>query len=152
MKKVNLTKIALAVVLGMVFLTSSVKSQNYPSIKIGGDEVLVSDISKFPYWLNTGQTLEIGAYTKFISVLQYGEVTAASGGKDLVYEGVVKVTTLQSVPSGKVWKVESVGLDMAAAIAGATGPTGPTGADGVTGETGRKVLLVMLDLLVLMVL
>jgi uncharacterized protein (TIGR02145 family) len=138
MKKVNLTKIALAVVLGMVFLTSSVKSQNYPSIKIDGSEMLVSDISKFPYWLNAGQTLEIGANTLFISVLQYDVVSATSGGNDLLFETAIKVTTFQSVPSGKVWKVESVGLDMAAAIAGATGPTGPTGADGVTGETGPQ--------------
>jgi len=122
--------------LGIMLFASNVKSQNYPSIKIDGDEVLVSDISKFPYWLNAGQTLEIGANTKFVSVLQYDVASASSGGNDLLFETAIKVTTLQNVPNGKIWKVESVGLDMSAAIAGPTGPTGAVGATGITGATG----------------
>jgi len=122
--------------LGIMLFASNVKSQNYPSIKIDGKEILVSDNSKFPYWIKTGQTLDLGSNVQLISVLQYAESPAAGGGNDLLYETVLTITSLQSVPSNKVWKVESVGLDMAAAIAGATGPTGPTGADGATGTQG----------------
>lgn len=120
-----------------LFLINNVSSQNFPSIIVDGEEVLIPDFAMFPFWLNTGQTIEIGANTKFISVVQYNEVpTASANGNDLIYENVVKVTAQQLVPSGKVWKVESVGLDMAAAIVGPTGPTGPTGPIGVTGPIG----------------
>jgi hypothetical protein len=108
----NNLKITLTLMLGLMLVTSSVKSQNYPSIKVDGNEVLVSDNSKFPLWLHAGQSIEIGSNTKFISVLQYGESPASGGGQDLLYESVLNITSLQTVPSGKVWKVESVGLAM----------------------------------------
>lgn len=137
MKNIFITKLIFTVVLGIVFCTTNVQSQNIPTIMIGGDEVLVSDISKFPYWLNAGQTLEKGSHTKFISVIQYN-VVSASGGNDLIFESTFNVNTLQTVPTGKVWKVESVGLDKSAAIIGPTGPTGLTGVDGATGVTGPQ--------------
>ena len=112
MKKQSKLKIALTIILGLMFITSNVKSQNYPSIKIDGNEVLVSDNSKFPYWLTEGQTLDIGNNVYAISVLQFGETPASGGGQNLLYESVLNITSLQTVPSGKVWKVESVGLAM----------------------------------------
>lgn len=139
MKKQSKLKIALTIILGLMFITSNVKSQNYPSIKIDGNEVLISDISKFPYWLTAGQTLDIGSNVYAISVLQYYISPAAGGGNDLLFESVLNITSLQTVPIGKAWKVESVGLDMSAAVAGATGatgPQGPIGNDGATGPTG----------------
>jgi len=121
--KINV-QIVLMTCFCLLFFTNNINSQNYPSIKIDGDEVLVSDNSKFPYWIKSGQTLEIGSNVKLISVLQYAVSAAIGGGNNLLFEDVVIVKNLQTVPSGKVWKVESVGLDMSAVVAGATGTTG----------------------------
>lgn len=118
------------------FTIDNINSQNYPSVKIDGEELLVSEISKFPCWLNSGQTVEIGTNVKFISVLQYDIAIATGSGKDLLFDSILKVTTIQNVPLNKAWKIEFVGLEMTAATIGVTGATGPAGADGVTGVTG----------------
>lgn len=131
----NYTIAFLSLFLSLMLLVNNATSQNFPSIKIDGKEILVSDNSKFPYWLKAGQNLDLGNNVQLISVLQYN-VVAASGGNDLIYEDVITVTSSQTVPPSKVWKVESVGLDMSAAVVGPTGPTGPTGNDGIQGSTG----------------
>jgi len=137
MKKPHTHSMALLIAsLMLMIYSSNAFSQNHPTIKIDGDEVLVSDISKFPYWLNSGQTIEPGANIKFITVLQYIVAGALSGGNDLLFETVVKVSTLQSVPLGKVWKAESVGLDISAGTIGVTGTTGATGPSGIDGNDG----------------
>lgn len=133
MKKVYYLNVLRVLVIVLIFLPSSIKTQNFPSIKIDGNEILISDFSMFPYWLKSGHSLELGANVKLISVLQYDVVSNTGSGNDLVFEDVLLVTSAQIVPANKVWKVESVGLDMAAAI---VGPTGPTGADGAIGPTG----------------
>jgi len=108
-----------------------------PSIIIDGTHVLASESSKFPYWLGEGQTLNIGNLVVNISVVQFNVVPSTSGGNSLQFENIISVKTLQTVPANKVWKIESVGLDLAAANIGPTGPTGPTGPIGTTGPTGN---------------
>jgi len=120
----------------LFFQISMSKAQTFPTIIIDGEHSLVSDISRFPFWLDAGQTLDIGVKVKSISVLQYAVTPAIGGGNDLLFEGVVSVKTFQTVPINKVWKIESASLDVSAGITGATGATGPTGADGATGPVG----------------
>ncbi|MCC6601241.1 MAG: hypothetical protein IT223_11295 [Crocinitomicaceae bacterium] len=98
--------------------TQCAYSQN-PTIYIDSEEVLTSNMSSgSPYWLGAGQTLEAGNLVKFISVLEYTIVPAGGGGNSLQFFGVLSVSTVQTVPSGKAWKIESVAMDPAASVFG----------------------------------
>jgi len=123
----TIKNLSYAIIIGVFLLTVKLQGQNYPTIKIDGDEILVSDNSKFPYWLSAGQTIELGSNVKLISVIQYTESSMVGGGKDLLYEAVLTIRTTQVVPAGKVWKVESVGLDIAAVGKTATCPSANAG-------------------------
>src|SRR2546425_860091 len=144
MKKMKkLLKIAcIAIVLHVALSMNSASAQSsVPTIFIGGVEVMANNISLAPYWLYAGQTLAIGNKVKNISVLQYNIAPAQGGGNSLQFETVLQITTLQTVPTGKAWKIESIGLDPTASTSttgptGATGPTGPTGTNGTNGAVG----------------
>ncbi len=121
-----------------VFIMQKVNAQ-HPTIIINGSTVLVSEVSKFPFWLGEGQTLSVGNKVLFISVLQYSVVPASGNANNLLFESVILVSSLQTVPQNKAWKIESVALDETAGMigpTGATGPTGPSGADGIDGIDG----------------
>jgi PKD repeat protein len=63
---------------------------------------------KLPMWLVAGTTLASGSRVHFISVIEFNEVNNA-GNISLVYNKVIKVSTqTETVPSGKVWKVEAI--------------------------------------------
>jgi len=119
-----------------VFVTVTHLYAQHPTIMIDGKIVLVSEVSKFPYWLGAGQTLEVGNKVHYISVLQYDIVPTLGGGNLLQFESVISVSSLQVVPANKAWKIESVALDETAGIIGPTGATGATGVTGPTGTTG----------------
>jgi hypothetical protein len=63
---------------------------------------------KLPLWLDAGTTLASGSRVHFISVIEFNEVNNA-GNISLVYNKVIKVSAqTETVPSGKVWKVEAI--------------------------------------------
>lgn len=90
-------------------------SANSQTITVDGDDVLVSDQAKFPFWLKAGQTLAASTNVVSISVIEYNVLASPAGGNVLTLEQVVKVTTAQTVPANKAWKVEAVLLDPALA-------------------------------------
>lgn len=125
-----------AAAIAVIMLTAGRADAQNPCIVINGDTVSASDYAKFPFWLTAGSTVSIGNKVVSISVLQYN-IVPVSGGKDLVFDSVIYVTTQQTVPSGKAWKVEAVLFDKnLATITGIVGPAGVTGATGATGLTG----------------
>ncbi|MCC6601215.1 MAG: hypothetical protein IT223_11165 [Crocinitomicaceae bacterium] len=78
-----------------------------PSIRIDGNISIVDQTSpaglQFPIWLKTGQTLAIDQSTFSISVIEF-----IVDGNALAFSQVLTVTTVQTVPADRVWKVESV--------------------------------------------
>ncbi|HRS54674.1 MAG TPA: hypothetical protein P5250_08200 [Bacteroidales bacterium] len=83
-----------------------------PAIIINGTPVLVDDASTFPFWINSGTTLEVGNKVNYISVIQYNIVPSLAGGNILQFDNVVMVTTQQTVPQNKVWKIEAIAKDI----------------------------------------
>lgn len=134
MKKIILINFIIALFINAI--SEKCLSQNYPTIIIDGSQSLVNDISKFPFWLNAQKTLDIGNNVNSISVVQYDIVPSVGGGNDLLFDCVLLIKSQQVVPVNKVWKIESVSLDISSATIGVTGATGPTGAIGPTGPTG----------------
>jgi len=80
-------------------------------IAVDGVSVLASQQANFPFWLAAGQTLGAGTNVTSISVIEYNVVASPSGGNVLTLERVVKVTSVQAVPTNKAWKVEAALLD-----------------------------------------
>jgi hypothetical protein len=123
-------------IITLTVLFNKTSNAQHPTILIDGTTILVSDVSKFPYWLGAGQSLAIGNKVHYISVLEYNVVSSSSIGNDLIFDKVVSVSSLQTVPQNKAWKIEAVALDETAGMIGPTGAAGPTGADGTDGIDG----------------
>lgn len=63
---------------------------------------------KLPLWLDAGTTLAAGSRVHIISLIEFTEVNN-TGNISLVYNKVIKVgTQTETVPAGKVWKVEAI--------------------------------------------
>lgn len=151
MKKANqfLKTACLAVIAVIVFAAGKGYAQTTPTIYVDGSEISASNLSSgSPMWLSETQTLGTGNKVVIINVIQFNRVSSVAGGYELQFDIPLTVTSgylsPDTVPAGKVWKIESVGLDKSAVLAiqglagvtGATGVTGETGATGATGETG----------------
>lgn len=80
------------------------------SILVNNQSVNVSSEISFPYWLDSTSTLAIDSHVVSISVLEFN-ITPTTNGNSLVFNQAKTVTSQETVPSGKTWKVESVLLD-----------------------------------------
>jgi len=118
------------ITLALMVLTLSIFAQNPcqdGTIIINGnatDAVLLENSNntglKLPLWLDAGTTLAAGNRVQIISVIEFNEVNNA-GNISLVYSKVIKVgTQTETVPAGKVWKVESIVKHANAFVAGFT--------------------------------
>lgn len=111
-------------IITLTVLFNKTSNAQHPTILIDGTTILVSDVSKFPYWLGAGQSLATGNKVHYISVLEYNVVSSSGIGNDLIFDKVVSVSSLQTVPQNKAWKIEAVALDETAGMIGPTGATG----------------------------
>ena len=104
MKHINLLLFAL----GILFTTSVVKAQCRHTIKIDGNITEVDEGPnggglKLPVWLKATQTLAVDQNVNSISVIEF-----TVNGTSLDFSAVLNVTTIQTVPAAKVWKIESI--------------------------------------------
>ncbi len=102
----------LAIALSPAFAWHKASAQCKPIIKIDNKATVVNPNDDFglrlPFWLNEGQTVSVGSSVSSISIIEFTESGAA-----LEYSGVLNITSTSpvSVPSGKVWKIESVAME-----------------------------------------
>ncbi len=96
----------LAIVVMMLSATT-VGAQCQPYIKIDGNRILANQTIpaglQLPMWLREGQTLEASSMVNSISVIEF-----TINGSALEFSQVLNVTSVQTVPSGKAWKIEAV--------------------------------------------
>lgn len=96
-------------------------AQCLPLIKIDGNYIVADENNvkglKLPIWLTAGQTLVKDQYVYSISVIEF-----TVNGSALDFSQNLKVTAIQTVPTGKTWKIESILKDMSM----------PTSSTGVT--------------------
>ena len=78
------------------------------AVKIDGQVVYLKAGNSLPYWLKSGQTI---APSKNVSFLSAMEFNSDSTNHILKYDQVIKIASLSTVPTGKVWKVEAVAYD-----------------------------------------
>jgi len=88
-----------------MFFSFSALAQNQPVLAIDGVNTTFQSGLSLPYWLKAGQTLNVVANASSVSIMEFTEDTTT-----LKYSRVISLNSLQTVPSGKIWKIEAIGI------------------------------------------
>jgi hypothetical protein len=80
------------------------------TILVNSNVVSVSQDVTFPFWLDSMSTVEIGTQVVSISALEFN-IVPATNGNSLVFVQTKIITSQETVPNGKTWKLEGVLLD-----------------------------------------
>jgi hypothetical protein len=89
----------------LFFTCVKLNAQKVPSLIIDSTEIQFSEVS-MPYWLKAGQKMGLGVNAKTVSVLEF-----TINGTALEFSRVLSVTSIQTVPNNKAWKIEGIGLN-----------------------------------------
>ncbi len=82
------------------------KGQTTANLIIDSVNVVFKDGTSFPYWLKSGQTLNIGPNTASISVLEF--VIDTANGNNLKFSQTLSIKSSSKVPQQRTWKIEAV--------------------------------------------
>lgn len=80
-------------------------AQNDPVLAIDGVNTTFKSGLSLPYWLKEGQTINIVNNVKSVSILEF-----IVAGNNLKFSQVISLTGAQTVPIGKAWKIEGLGI------------------------------------------
>lgn len=86
---------------------SYVKAQ---TILVNGTSVSVSQDVTFPFWLDSTTTIQLGSGVVSISALEFN-IVPTTNGNSLIFVQAKIITSQETVPNGKTWKLEGVLLD-----------------------------------------
>ena len=91
----------------LLFVVSIVNlySQKIPSVIIDSTEVEFGPVS-VPYWLKSGQSVNIGKNAYSISIIEFNV-----NGYNLEFSQIISLKSFQLVPTNKVWKIEGIALN-----------------------------------------
>ena len=95
-------------------LQSKTSAQTEGSILIDGKPTIFKQELSLPYWLKSGQTLDIWTNVSSLSVIEFN-VDSTSGS--LLFSKVLSITKLSQVPPSKAWKIEAMGFTNSSSIA-----------------------------------
>jgi hypothetical protein len=102
-KQINYMKYTL---LAFCFLFSKIIfAQNDPILSIDGVNTVFKSGLSLPYWVKPGQTISLVSSVQSVSILEFIEDNG-----NLKYSQTISLNNTQTVPSGKVWKIESFGF------------------------------------------
>jgi hypothetical protein len=80
------------------------QAQNQPVLAIDGVNTTFQSGLSLPYWLKAGQTLNVVANASSVSIMEF-----TVDSNTLKYSRVISLNSLQTVPTGKIWKIEAIG-------------------------------------------
>lgn len=109
-RKLKIASVAALCLIQIIFYNNSF-AQCKPMIKVDGNATVVNENDDFgltlPLWLKAGQTLACGSSVSAVSIIEFG---ADSATASLSFSRVLNIssTSAVAVPSGKVWKIESI--------------------------------------------
>ena len=83
--------------------TNLLFAQNDPILLIDNDTVSMKSGLSLPYWLKAGQTIALGTNVKSASVVEF-----TIDSNELQFSNIISVKSLQTVPTGKAWKIEAI--------------------------------------------
>lgn len=108
MKKVAAFKTVLhfkRILIILCVFTTSFSSFSQSIITIDGVNTTFSNGLSLPYWLKEGQSVGLVSNVKSISIIEF-----TADANNLTFSRVITLTSSQTVPAGKVWKMEALGL------------------------------------------
>jgi hypothetical protein len=76
-----------------------------PTILIDNEPIKIQGETSLPYWIGAGKTMTLGQDAVSASVLEF---TVNSG--NLEFNQALNITSSGTVPTGKVWKIEAIGI------------------------------------------
>jgi hypothetical protein len=113
-KKRKSSMVKLIMLLYCILSSFVIKAQNEGNILIDGTPTIFKQELSLPYWLKSGQTLDIWTNISSISVIEFN-IDSTSGS--LIFSKVLSITKLNQVPAMKVWKIEALGFKNSSSIA-----------------------------------
>jgi hypothetical protein len=97
------------------------QAQNQPVLAIDGVNTTFQSGLSLPYWLKAGQTLNVVANASSVSIMEF-----TVDSNTLKYSRVISLNSLQTVPTGKIWKIEAIGTTTIGGTVGFTSNSMPT--------------------------
>jgi hypothetical protein len=85
----------------IIFKSLLSHSQNDSTLIIDNVNARVS----LPFWLKAGQSIDLGTNTKLVSIIEF-----TISNNNLIFSQAISLTTAQTVPANKVWKIEGIGV------------------------------------------
>jgi len=102
-KTLKLYSMKYTLLLCCLLCTNLLFAQNDPILLIDNDTVSMKSGLSLPYWLKAGQTIALGTNVKSASVVEF-----TIDSNELQFSNIISVKTLQTVPTGKAWKIEAI--------------------------------------------
>ena len=88
-----------------LFFVSTLNAQKTPTLLIDGTPVKFQGDLSLPYWVSAGKTIGFSVNAISASVLEFN-----IDSNELQFNQVLHLTTSGTVPTGKAWKIEAIGL------------------------------------------
>lgn len=82
-----------------------VKAQINPTLIIDNQPVKFQGNTSLPYWISAGKTIALGQDAVSISILEF-----TLNNSNLEFNQAIHLTSSSLVPTGKVWKIEGIGI------------------------------------------
>jgi|GEM_PF-5769044 len=108
----RITFIALAIIFIQIISLISLKAQTNPVLLIDNDSVAFNSGISLPYWLKAGQKITLLNNVQTISILEFSIDTTNNLKFSQALSLSVSSSGSQTVPTGKVWKIEAFGMNM----------------------------------------
>lgn len=92
----------------VLFITLLIGSVSFgQTIMVNDTPMYVSDDISFPFWMESGSSIDIGEGVASISIVEF-ELIPNGNTYDLEFVKTKFITNLETTPEGKAWKVESI--------------------------------------------
>ncbi len=93
--------------LSILFISLSTynKAQINPTILIDNQPVKIQGSTSLPYWIGAGKVLTLGQDAVSASVLEF-----TINNSTMEINQAIHVTSTGTVPTGKIWKIEAIGI------------------------------------------
>lgn len=89
----------------LLFIVSLLSAQKTSTLVIDGTPIEFQSALSLPYWVNAGKTVALSVNAISASILEFN-----INNNELQFNQVIHLTTSGTVPVGKAWKIEAIGL------------------------------------------
>ena len=102
------------IIFGILFSCENAFAQSEANVLIDGKPTIFKQNLSLPYWLKSGQTIDIWTNISNISILEFN-IDTSNGS--LKFSKTLSISSLSQVPVNKTWKIESFGFLNSSSIA-----------------------------------